>query len=86
MMRKAKGLLIMFVWLACGYVGAAMWAGDFYGQYGADGTETKGTASRSACLFLPAGPIYVVVMWSLARHSPMWDWPRHIFEYGNEPR
>ena len=76
-----KLVIVIVTWLACGYVGAAMFAGDFYGRYGNSGIETKGTASRSACTLIVLGPIYMFAMWTLAEYPPMWDWPNHIFEY-----
>ena len=76
----------MLAWVFCSYVGGALWSGHFYGRYGSDGIETKGSASRSACMFLWAGPIYMFVAWCAGDYPPMWDWPSHIFEYRPRPR
>lgn len=80
-MGKILRTLVIFGWLFCGYIGASLWAGHFYGEYGGGGIETKGSASRSACIFIWAGPIYLFVAWTQAEYPPMWDWPKHIFEY-----
>jgi hypothetical protein len=80
-----KFLAIAVLWCSCGYVASAQWAGHFYGEFGADGIETRQSAARSSLPFFIGGPLTMFIAFCLNEYPPMWDWPKHLFDGYKQP-
>lgn len=79
MSKVLIAILGISVWFSCGYFGAAATTAHFYGNFGRDGIESKGTAARASLPIFVGGPIgaFAAVCAALD-YKPMWDWPRYL--------